>query len=149
MAIQEHLRLRNAISALRHYKADLLIAPPKCKGSHSCEAEPFSKWLEEDPAEAFLTFDQEPSTCLEEKPMANGDECRPKSKSATATSSAGKSMAAGKLYGLVRDKWLTDLYIISLPNASYYLSVKSPPIQHFIKSVSIWGTHRIIGAWSH
>lgn len=61
MAIQEHIRLRNTVSALRQYKADLLIMPPKCKGSLSCEAEPFSKWLEEDPAEAFLTFDQEPS----------------------------------------------------------------------------------------
>ena len=59
VAIQEHMRLRNTITALRGYKEDLVILNPKNKPGQSSEAEPLSKWLEEDPAEAFLTFDQE------------------------------------------------------------------------------------------
>lgn len=60
------MRLRSTISALRAYKEGLVILAPKSKPSRSSEAEPFSKWLEEDPAEAFLTFDQELGAHAEE-----------------------------------------------------------------------------------
>ena len=66
IAIQEHMRLRNTITALRGYKEELVILNPESKPGQSSEAEPFSKWLEEDPAEAFLTFDQELSAHAEE-----------------------------------------------------------------------------------
>lgn len=63
-AIQEHMRLRNTMAALRQFKDSLVIQAPKGMASRPSIAEPFSKWLEEDPAEAFLTFD-------------NIEECKP------------------------------------------------------------------------
>ena len=89
-AIQEHMRLRNAVTALRSYKKDLCIVAPVHKPSRSSEAEPFSKWLEEDPAEAFLTFDQETATQAEDPRMAGSGDGQRRAQSAPVCASAGQ-----------------------------------------------------------
>lgn len=81
------MQLRQAVTALRRYKGSLAILPPKSKSGRSSEAEPFSKWLEEDPAEAFLTFDNDQTAHAEEQ-KANAEGHR-RAQSAPVCSSAG------------------------------------------------------------
>lgn len=90
LAIQEHMQLRQAVGALRHYKGELAILAPKIKSNRSSEAEPFSKWLEEDPAEAFLTFDQDQAPQPEElRPSTDGQR---RAQSAPVASSVGQEV---------------------------------------------------------
>jgi hypothetical protein len=64
-ARQEHERLRQLIKGLLVYKEDLIIRLPTASESQdSCGGDdelagPFRTCLEEDPAEAFLSFDED------------------------------------------------------------------------------------------